>query len=123
MWVEVAYAIFLVSVGQGYLVFFPPATRDQINCMSVPWAGITEADAECACECLSVPLRIHACKCEKKLNSGCGCLKKIKKSGWRVKMCIFELVCACVLSMRSVKLYERLRVLDQMRKHHFLFAG
>ena len=28
---EVACDIFLVRLGQGHLVFFPPATRDQIN--------------------------------------------------------------------------------------------
>lgn len=50
---------------------------------------------------------------------------KKNKTEWRVKMCIFDPVRACVLWFGFERLYERLtlRALDEMRKHHFLFAG
>lgn len=60
-----------------------------------------------------------------KKNSGCGCQREKKnKTEWRVKMCIFDPVRACVLWFGFESRYERLtlRVLDEMRKHHFLFA-
>lgn len=54
-----------------------------------------------------------------------GVREKKKRADWRVKMCVFDLVRACILWFWFVELYERLRlrVLDEMRKHHFLFAG
>lgn len=117
---KVACDIFLARLGQGHLVFFPPAKRSDKVCTSArDW---DHCDFVCV-YLVHVSVCIFAFKCKK--NSGCGCQREKKRADWRVKMCVFDLVRACILWFWFVELYERLRlrVLDEMRKHHFLFAG
>lgn len=54
-----------------------------------------------------MPVCIYACECEKKRNSGCGCgCQRKKQTDCRVKVCVFEPVCACVLCLWFDRLYE-----------------
>lgn len=83
----------------------------------MPWAGIIVAVCVFMCGCA-----YHLCV-RKKRNRGCG--RQKKKDGLACEnVYIWACVCMCVM-LWFERLYERLRlrVMDEMRKHHFLFAG